>query len=137
MKSKSPSQKKNIIESDLEGSKMIEIKDFQGLEIAFVQKTMNDASEAMDVVGNASYSGASAVIVKTDQLSSNFFDLKTGLAGEILQKFSNYRLRLAIVGELDLTKSSSLRDFVYECNKVGNVIFTSTEAEAIELLKKR
>ena len=98
---------------------------------------MTDASEAMDVVGNASYIGVSAVLVKTDQLSSNFFDLKTGLAGEILQKFSNYRLRLVVVGGLDLTKSSSLRDFVYECNKVGNVIFTSTEAEAVELLKRK
>lgn len=128
---------KNTTGKDLEESKMIEIKDFQGLEIAFVQKTMNDASEAMDVVGNASYLGVSAVLVKTDQLSSNFFDLKTGLAGEILQKFSNYRLRLVVVGGLDLTKSSSLRDFVYECNKVGNVIFTSTEAEAVELLKRK
>lgn len=116
---------------------MIEIKNFHGVEIAFVQNTMNDASQAMDVVGNASYLGASVVLVKTDQLSNNFFDLKTGLAGEILQKFSNYRLRLAIVGEMDLTNSSSLRDFVYECNKVGNVIFTSTEAEAIELLMKK
>jgi hypothetical protein len=137
LKSKSLLLEKNTTGKDLEESKMIEIKDFQGLEIAFVQKTMNDASEAMDVVGNASYLGVSAVLVKTDQLSSNFFDLKTGLAGEILQKFSNYRLRLVVVGGLDLTKSSSLRDFVYECNKVGNVIFTSTEAEAVELLKRK
>jgi len=31
------------------------------------------------------------------QLSKDFFDLRTGLAGEVLQKFTNYRVRLAIV----------------------------------------
>ena len=61
MKSKSLLLEKNTTGKDLEESKMIEIKDFQGLEIAFVQKTMNDSSEAMDVVGNASYFGVQQV----------------------------------------------------------------------------
>jgi hypothetical protein len=37
------------------------------------------------------------LILDEQQLGPDFFDLRTGLAGEVLQKFTNYRVRLAIV----------------------------------------
>jgi hypothetical protein len=37
------------------------------------------------------------LLIDEKQLGAGFFDLRTGLAGEVLQKFTNYRLRLAIV----------------------------------------
>ena len=39
------------------------------------------------------------------------------MAGEILQKFSNYRVRLAIVGDFTPYSSKSIKDFIYESNK--------------------
>ena len=55
-------------------------------------------------------------------LHPDFFDLKTRFAGEILQKFSNYDVKLAIVGDFSKYSSKSLRDFIYESNK-GKLIF--------------
>ena len=37
------------------------------------------------------------LIISEDDLGQDFFDLRTGLAGELIQKFVNYRTRLAIV----------------------------------------
>ena len=37
------------------------------------------------------------LLIDESQLGPDFFDLRTGLAGEVLQKFTNYRVRLAIV----------------------------------------
>lgn len=37
------------------------------------------------------------LLLDEKQLGEKFFDLRTGLAGEVLQKFTNYRVRLAIV----------------------------------------
>ena len=37
------------------------------------------------------------LILDESQLGPAFFDLTTGLAGELFQKFTNYRVRLAIV----------------------------------------
>jgi hypothetical protein len=37
------------------------------------------------------------LLLDEGQLGADFFDLRTGLAGEVLQKFTNYRVRLAIV----------------------------------------
>src|SRR5262245_36595673 len=41
--------------------------------------------------------GADGLILTEDDLSPEFFDLTSGLAGELLQKFVNYRLRVALV----------------------------------------
>jgi len=41
--------------------------------------------------------GAEGLLLTADDLGPEFFNLRSGLAGELLQKFSNYRLRVAIV----------------------------------------
>ena len=56
------------------------------------------------------------------------------MAGEILQKFSNYRMRLVIVGDFSALESKSLRDFIYESNKGKLVGFVSTAEEALHKL---
>jgi hypothetical protein len=46
------------------------------------------------------------------QLSDAFFDLSSGFAGELLQKCSNYQLRIAVVGHdhgAQVSASGSLR----------------------------
>lgn len=56
------------------------------------------------------------------------------MAGEILQKFSNYRVRLAIVGDFTSYSGKSIRDFIYESNKKGQINFVSTTEEALNVL---
>src|SRR5271168_1175238 len=41
--------------------------------------------------------GSDGLIVTENDVSAAFFDLKTGLAGELFQKFENYGLCLALV----------------------------------------
>jgi hypothetical protein len=40
---------------------------------------------------------ATGLILTEHDLAGNFFDLRSGLAGEVFQKFTNYQVRLAIV----------------------------------------
>jgi hypothetical protein len=55
-------------------------------------RSFDDISDALGAC-----SGAEGLLLTEEELSSEFFDLRTGLAGELFQKFTNYRLRLAIV----------------------------------------
>ena len=55
-------------------------------------RTLADLPQALA----ASMAGGGLVVDEKD-LSPDFFDLRTGFAGEVLQKFTNYRTRLAIV----------------------------------------
>jgi hypothetical protein len=41
--------------------------------------------------------GSEGLILTENDLSQEFFDLRSGLAGELFQKFINYKLRVAIV----------------------------------------
>ena len=61
-------------------------------------------------------------------------DLK--LAGEILQKFSNYRIRLVIVGDWSKYTSRSLKAFICESNRGKTVNFSSSPTEALKLLSR-
>jgi len=93
--------------------------------------------DAIDLMGEASYRESYRIIVHKDQMTDAFFDLKTGIAGEILQKFSTYNLKLAIIGDFSQVTSKSLRDFIRESNRYGRISFVSTLEEAKEKLVKK
>lgn len=84
------------------------------------------AQDALDLIG-AAFSRADVVAVPVGRFDARFFTLRSGLAGEIMQKFINYRIRLAIVGDVSahVAASTALRDLVSESNQGGQVWFVS------------
>lgn len=56
------------------------------------------------------------------------------MAGEILQKFINYHVKIAIYGDYSVYTSKPLRDFIYESNHGKDVFFVETKEEAIQKL---
>jgi len=118
----------------------ITIKEFDGVLIEQIINTefvLTDLSEVVDLIGNSGYQGTNKIILLEKQLHSDFFNLKTRMAGEILQKFSTYDCRLAIVGDFERYTSNSLRDFIYESNKIGRISFVNTLEQAVAKLSKR
>jgi hypothetical protein len=97
---------------------------------------LQTADDGLDLLGNLYYQDFDRIILHEKNVTPDFFDLKNGIAGEVLQKFSNYRVRLAIVGDFSHHGSASLRDFIYESNKAGHISFVSSVAEAIEKLAR-
>ena len=49
---------------------------------------IKDLSDFLDYIGNARYSGTSNILINSGHLTEDFFDLKSGLAGDYLQKLS-------------------------------------------------
>ena len=91
--------------------------------------------EAMDLIATARYeTGCEALIIPKAALAEDFFKLSTGLAGEVLQKFVNYGMRVAIVGDFSHYTSKPLQDFIRESNRGKTVFFVPTEQEALEKL---
>jgi len=83
---------------------------------------VHNVDTALDLMADVRYqTGADTIIIDSDCLHGDFFDLSTNLAGEILQKFTNYRMKIAIVGDFSHYGSKSLRDFIRESNKGGQV----------------
>jgi len=90
--------------------------------------------DGLDLLGDLSWQGFDKIIIHEKDITSDFFDLKNGIAGEILQKFATYRVRLAIVGDYSKFTSKSLNDFIYESNKGGHINFVSSQVDALHVL---
>lgn len=95
---------------------------------------INSAQDGLDLLGNIYYQDFDKVIMYEKNITPEFFDLKTKIAGDILQKFSNYRVRLAIVGDFSKYESKSIKDFIFESNKTKHIHFVENLAEALEKL---
>ncbi|MET9954326.1 DUF4180 domain-containing protein [Streptomyces sp. NPDC006339] len=92
--------------------------------------------DATDLIGEGTYNGATWVAVPVERFAEDFFWLSTRMAGDIVQKFAQYRLGLVVLGDISahLEASSALRDFVRECNRGTQVWFVAdTEALAARL----
>lgn len=57
-----------------------------------------------------------------------------GLAGEILEKFIQYRIKMAVYGDFSCYTSKPLRDFIYESNHGSDFFFVPEREEALRLL---
>ncbi|MCI4066617.1 DUF4180 domain-containing protein [Micromonospora sp. R77] len=81
-------------------------------------------ADALDLIG-AAFAGAEVVAVPASRLGPDFFALGTRFAGDVMQKFVNYRLRLVVVGDISghLAESAALRALVHESNRADHVWF--------------
>ncbi|EAC5804347.1 TPA_asm: DUF4180 domain-containing protein [Listeria monocytogenes] len=99
------------------------------------QLLINDIQSALDMIATVNYeTGSHRMVLSKSAFTEDFFKLSTCLAGEILQKFINYGVKIAIVGDFSSYSSKSLKDFIYESNHGKDVFFISTVEEAIERL---
>jgi hypothetical protein len=80
---------------------------------------------AVDVVGMALGQDATMVVLPIASLDPAFFQLSTRFAGEVLQKFVNYGLRVVVLGDHSQhsAQSGPLRDFIRESNRSKAIWF--------------
>ena len=112
---------------DLDGIRVLQI-DSSGV-------TISTYRDAVDLISEAAANNAELVALSSERLSPAFFELKTQVAGEMIQKFSIYGVRLAIVGDVSsaVERSAAFRDFVRESNRGHTIWFV----ENFESLKRR
>ena len=110
------------IKSILAGSRQIS-------EIVSNKILIKNVEDALGIIGNA---GTDYMILYDYNFEPDFFDLSTRKLGEILQKFTTYYRKLAIIGDFDKYPSKTLKDFIYESNKYGDYLFVKSIDEVIK-----
>lgn len=101
---------------------------------------LSSDEDAVELIGRAYEHAPDMVAIPTARIDDRFFDLSTRIAGEVLQKFVTYRLRVVIVGDIShhLAGSAALRDFVDESNRGRHVWFVADDAQLdAQLLRAR
>ncbi|MBE4948511.1 DUF4180 domain-containing protein [Chryseobacterium culicis] len=105
-------------------------------EVTSDDMIIQSVQDGLDLMGNIYYQGFDKVVLYEKNITPEFFDLKTKIAGEILQKFSNYRIGLAIVGDFSKYESKSMKDFIFESNKTKHINFVNTLEDALKNFSK-
>lgn len=99
------------------------------------EKVLTGAQAALDLMMTVRYEhGAEKIAIDKRAVADDFFRLGTGVAGDVLQKFVNYRMKLAIFGDFSVYTSKPLQDFIRESNKGRDIFFVQTEDEAVARL---
>lgn len=73
---------------------------------------------------------AGGLLLDERELGAEFFDLRTGLAGEVLQRFTNYRVRLAIVVSDPAAYGSRFGELIHEHRTHAAVRFFGSAQQA-------
>lgn len=109
-----------------------------GSDIAIIsgeEELIIDTQSALDLAMTVKYeTGTTNIVVNKSAVCDKFFILSNGMAGEILQKFINYHVKIAIYGDYSQYTSKPLKDFIYESNNGNDFFFVSTKEEAIKKL---
>ena len=118
----------------------IEIIQSNGIQMAQItgeELLITDTQSALDLMATVLYeTQCIRIILDKASVCEDFFILSTCLAGEILQKFINYGVKIAIVGDYSHYTSKPLHDFIYESNHGKDIFFTATLENAVSHLSQ-
>jgi len=102
----------------------------------YIQFDFNKHKNPADLVNRCIESGAKSVLLEESKIPDKFFDLSSGLFGELLHKLSIYHIKLAIVVSDPDTYSKSFQSFLNEANQGNTIHSFSSRQSAINWLEK-
>ena len=115
-----------VIIHENNGVKVAEVE-FEGIGI-------NAMQDALDLAASAQVPSPKKIILHRENINPNFFELRTGLAGEILQKFSQYGIQCAVVGDFSDITSEAFKALIIESNRGSQIFFVESVSAAINKL---
>ncbi|MET0233812.1 MAG: DUF4180 domain-containing protein [Kibdelosporangium sp.] len=93
-------------------------------------------AEALDLIVATGHYGAGAdwLLLPECRLPAEFFQLSSGFAGAVTQKFVTYGIGLAILGDISARAVGPVADWVRESNKGRHIWFVADAEEFDQLL---
>ncbi|TCC05451.1 DUF4180 domain-containing protein [Kribbella soli] len=111
-----------------------------GVRVHVSDTALTNESDAVQLIVDAHYAHqAEWIAFAPEQLGDEFFELSSGRAGAITQKFVTYQMGLAVVGDISerVAESKPLADWVRESNRGRNLLFAADLSELTEQLQHR
>lgn len=101
------------------------------IEYASAETPIRNEQNALDLIAACFENNINLLMLHVEALADDFFKLRTGLAGNILQKFINYHIKVSVVVTDNKKVKGKFKEFLNESNK-GNsfrVFDSKNEAE--------
>jgi len=109
---------------------------------SFIDFTEADLSiqregELNDLLSLCHYHDSDFILIDAANLSDEFFNLRSGLAGAAMQKFANYQVRVAVLLPENAEHSERFKELMYEMNGSNHFRFYRHREEAENWLISR
>lgn len=92
---------------------------------------LGSEQDSLDLVAACGENDTNLILLHSGAISDDFFKLRTGLAGKVLQKFINYRIRAAVVLTNEQKITGKFKEVIAETSK-GNDFRVFDRAEEAE-----
>lgn len=94
------------------------------------ERLLSSEEDALELVAACGEEQTNRLLLSESCLAPAFFDLRTGLAGSVLLKFSTYRIRAAAVIPPSKAGAGRFGEFARETNRGSAFRIFPTRAEA-------
>ncbi len=95
----------------------IEMHDASPVIVCGAGMQLQSENDALELVALSMEHGTGRILLDAGSLPDEFFRLRNGLAGAVLQKFVNYGLRVAAVLPADISSQGRFGEMVGESNR--------------------
>jgi len=96
------------------GTKLLELAGFRIVEC---RESIGSTGDALGLISACVEHDAARILLADLHLPAAFFDLRSGFAGEFLQKLANYRIQLAVVFSDVTSHGERFQQFVLEARR--------------------
>ncbi len=107
------------------------------LECVPTERWIQREADALDLIAACIENDTSQLMLHAGCLSEDFYRLRTGLAGAVLQKFTDYHIRVAAVIPSEIASQGHFSEMVSEANRGNSFhVFQTREAAERWLIRK-
>jgi hypothetical protein len=111
------SEKLAIEERNKMNYKIIETNNKKYIELFSTISPLNTENDALDLIALCGEADTNLLLLHHSTLSDDFFKLRTGVAGKVIQKFVNYHVKVAAVIPEEIIFKGKFKDMVIEANR--------------------
>jgi hypothetical protein len=104
-------------------------------EMRYFEIDRSSKLEPAEMVVKCIEEGAASILLDEASLPAGYFDLSSGLLGELLHKTSTYRIPVAIVVQDPKRYSANFQSFLQEANQGNSIRSFATKKAAIQWLE--
>ncbi len=117
--------------------KLVEVEDLKYIEVYSCTEPIKTEQDALELIAVCGECGTNLLMLHSEAVSEDFYTLRTGVAGKVLQKFVNYYIKLALVVPDERFNTGKFKEMVSEPNRGNHFkVFTENQQAQKWLIEK-
>ena len=124
------SERKQMEERTMMNFKINENGTKKYIEVMFAESPFSTEEDAVDLVALCKENESNLLLLHSQAISEDFFKLRTGVAGQMIQKWINYHVKTAAVIPKEMVNQGRFKEMALESKKSNHFRIFETRDDA-------